>query len=45
MGMGMAHADDGMTAIEVQIFLTLVIPDLASLALHDVHIEQGIYVK
>ena len=41
----MTDADDGMTAIQVKVFLTLVIPYLTTFSLHDVHIEQGIYVK
>ena len=43
--MRVAYADHGMTAIEVQIFLSLVIPNLTALALHDVHVEEWIYVE
>ena len=44
MGMAVADADDSMSAIEVQIFLSLVIPHLASLSLDNVHIEEGIHI-
>ena len=44
MGMAVTDADDSMSAIEVQIFLSLVIPHLASLALDNVHIEEGIHI-
>jgi hypothetical protein len=43
--MAMAYADDGMTTIKVQIFLALVVPHFAVLALHNVHIEKGINIK
>ena len=44
MGMAVADADDSMSAIEVQIFLSLLIPHLASLSLDNVHIEEGIHI-
>jgi hypothetical protein len=34
-----------MTAIEVQIFLALVVPYVATLSLHNVHVEQGINIE
>jgi hypothetical protein len=34
-----------MAAIEVQILQPFVVPYLTTLPLHDVHVEQGIYVK
>jgi hypothetical protein len=40
-----SDADDGMSAIQVQVFLTFVIPHFAALALYDVHIEERIYVE
>jgi hypothetical protein len=43
--MGMTDTNDGMTTIEVKIFLTLIIPNLTTLSFYDIHIEQGIYVK
>ena len=43
--MAVAYADYGMAALEGQILLTFVIPYLTTLSLHDVHVEQGIYVK
>ena len=45
MGMGMPHADHSMSAIKIQILLVFIVPYLAAFAFHDVHIEQGIYVK
>jgi hypothetical protein len=45
MGVGVTDGDDGMSAIQVQILLTLVIPNLTSLSFYDVHIEQGIHVE
>jgi hypothetical protein len=41
----MANADNGMTAIEIQVFLAFVIPYFASFTLHDVYVEKGINVK
>ena len=43
--MRMSDGDDGMTAIEVQIFLALVVPYVATLSLHNVHVEQGINIE
>jgi hypothetical protein len=43
--MGVADADHGMSAIEVQILLALLIPHLTALALDDVNIEERIYVE
>jgi hypothetical protein len=37
--------DNGMSAIEIEIFLTLVIPYFTTFALHDVHIEERIYIE
>jgi hypothetical protein len=34
-----------MSAIEVKILLTLVIPYPATLTLHDVHVEEWIYIE
>ena len=44
MGMAVTDADDGMPAIEVEVFHALVIPYLASLSFDDVDIEQGVNV-
>ena len=41
----MADADHGVTAIEIKILLTFVVPNLTAPAFNDVHVEQGIYVK
>ena len=43
-GMGMTNGDDGMSAIEVEILVALVVPHLAALALDDIHIEERIYI-
>ena len=42
--MAMADADNGMTAIKVEIFLTLVVPYLAALTFYNINIEKRIYV-
>ena len=42
---GMADGDDGMAAIEVEVFSALFVPYVAAFAPHDVDVEQGIYVK
>jgi hypothetical protein len=34
-----------MTAIEVEVFLTILVPHFATFALHDVHVEERIYVE
>jgi hypothetical protein len=34
-----------MATIEIQVFLPVLVPHAATLAFHDVHIEQGIYVE
>ena len=41
----MTDADDSMTTIQVQILLTLVVPNLRSLSFDDIHVEQGIHVE
>ena len=43
--MGVADADDGMSAVQIQILLALVVPHLATLALDDVHVKERIYVE
>jgi hypothetical protein len=43
--MGVADADHGMSAIEVQVLLALLIPHLTAFALDDVHVEERIYVE
>ena len=43
--MGVTYGDHGMSAIKVQILLTLVVPHLAAFALDDVHVEERIYVE
>jgi hypothetical protein len=45
MGMGVTYRDDGVPAIQVQIFLPLVIPNFTSFALNNVHVEERIYIK
>ena len=45
MRMGMSHADDGVTAIEVEVFLSLAVPDAAALASGYGHVHEGINIK
>ena len=40
-----ADADDGMATIEVEILLSLVVPDMTATAFDDVHVREGIYIK
>ena len=42
--MAMTDADNGMTAIKVEIFLTLFVPYLAALSFYNINIEKRIYV-
>ena len=42
--MAMTDADNGMTAIKVEIFLPLVVPYLAALSFYNINIEKRIYV-
>ena len=42
--MAMTDADNGMTAIEVEVFLTLVVPYLAALTFYNINIEKRISV-
>jgi hypothetical protein len=42
--MGMTNGDNGMSAIEVEILVALVVPHLAALALDDIDIEERIYI-
>ena len=37
--MGVADADDGMTAIEIEVFLPLVVPHVAALSAHNIDVE------
>ena len=41
----MADRNHGMSAIEVQILLPLVVPHLTAFALDDVYVEERIYVE
>jgi hypothetical protein len=45
MRMGMPDTDDGMTAIQVKVLHSFVVPNLTTLSLYDIHVKQGIYVK
>ena len=42
--MAMTDADNGMTAIKIEVFLTLVVPYLAALSFYNINIEKRIYV-
>ena len=41
----MAYAYHSMTTIQVEVFLTLVVPDFTTFALDNVDIEERIYIK
>jgi hypothetical protein len=41
----MPDADNGMPAIEVEVFLPLVIPYFTTFAPDDVHVEEWIYIE
>ena len=43
--MAVTDADDGMPAVEVEIFLSFVVPHMATLAFDDVDVEKRIYGK
>ena len=45
MGMAVAYADDGMATIEVEVLLIVVVPNSRSFSLHDVDVEEGIYIE
>jgi hypothetical protein len=45
MRMGVTDGNDGVSAIEVQILLTFIVPYLTTLALHDVDVEKGIDIE
>ena len=45
MRMGVPDADDGMTAIQVEILLSFVVPYFTSFSLDDVHVEEWINVE
>jgi hypothetical protein len=40
-----SDADDGMASVQVQVFLTFIVPYLASFALHNVYVEERINVE
>ena len=44
MGVAVADADDGMAAVEVEVLLPLVVPDVAAPALDDVDVKERINV-
>ena len=44
VGMAVSDADDGMTAIEVEVLLAFVIPNVATLSACDGDVEEWIYV-
>ena len=45
VGMGVADGNHGVAAVEVEIFLPLVVPDGAAFRLHRRDVEEGIYVE
>ena len=40
-----ADTDDGMTAVEIEIFSAFSVEDVASAATHDVYVEEGVNVE
>ena len=44
VGMAVSYADDGMAAVEVEIGCAFLVPHRASLAAHDVDIQEGVNV-
>ena len=45
MRVAVADRDNGVATIEVEILLPFVVPHVAALALHDVHVEERINIK
>ena len=45
VGMGVADGNHRVAAIEVEVFLSFVVPHATALSFDDVHIEQGIDIK
>ena len=45
MRVGVPHGNDGVAAVQVEVFLSLVIPDGAALRPHRGDVEEGIYVE
>jgi hypothetical protein len=41
----MANANNSMTPIKVQIFLTFVVPDLTALSFDNIHVKKRIYIE
>jgi hypothetical protein len=41
----MSYADYGMSTIQVKIFLSLIVPNLATLAVIDGNVEEGINIE
>ena len=41
----MADADNSMSAIQVEVFLTLFVPHMATFSLDNVNVEKGVNVK
>jgi hypothetical protein len=42
MWVAMAYRDNGMSAIEVEVFLSVVVPNATTLSLHNVDVEKRI---
>ena len=40
-----ADTDDGMTALEIEIFSAFSVEDVASASTHDVYVEEGVNVE
>jgi hypothetical protein len=41
----MADGNNGMSAVEVQVLLTLVVPNPTAFTLDDVYVEEWIYIE
>ena len=45
VGVGVTDRDHSVSAVEVEILLSVLVPHLTTLTLDDVHVEERIYVK
>jgi len=41
----MPDADDSVTTVQIKVLLTLVVPYLTTFPLHDIHVEERIYIE
>ena len=45
MGMSMSDRDNGMASIKIQVFGSILVPDVTTLSFYYVYIEKWIYIK